>query len=103
MIIRLSRGGAIELDAPTDFKRFKVVVEDTGKDLARARQALAPVATLANEATAWVSEAALRRWDGFEGDRDWQDGLTQMIAKAEPRGWVDRAAGAIKAHVEWVA
>lgn len=103
MIIRLSRSGAVELDAPTDFKRFKVVVEDAGKDVARARAALAAVAKLDDEATAWVSEAALRRWNGFQSDRAWQDGLTQMIAKAEPHGWVDRTAGAIKAHVEWVA
>jgi hypothetical protein len=50
-----------------------------------------------------VAEAALRKWDGRANDRAWQDGLTAMIAKAEPHGWVDRAAGAIKAHVEWVA
>ena len=103
MIIRLSRDGALHLDAPEDFKRFKVVVEDAGKDVARARAALASVAKLDDEATAWVSEAALRRWNNLEGDRVWQDGLTAMIAKAEPYGWIDRAAGAIKAHVEWVA
>lgn len=103
MIIRLSRDGALHLDAPEDFKRFKVVVEDAGKDVARARAALASVAKLDDEATAWVSEAALRRWNNLEGDRAWQDGLTAMIAKAEPYGWIDRAAGAIKAHVEWVA
>jgi hypothetical protein len=102
MIIRLSPDGALHLDAPTDFKRFKVVVEDTRKDVERARAALASVATFADEATAWVSEAALRRWKGLEKDGAWQDGLTAMIAKAEPYGWVDRAAGAIKAHVEWV-
>jgi hypothetical protein len=103
MIIRLSRDGALHLDAPEDFKRFKVVVEDAGKDVARARAALASVARLEDEGTAWVSEAALRRWDGLKDDGAWQDGLTAMIAKAEPYGWVDRAAGAIKAHVEWVA
>ncbi|HEX7007845.1 MAG TPA: hypothetical protein VF274_11935 [Alphaproteobacteria bacterium] len=101
MIIRLSRGGEIRLDAPTDFKRFKVVVEDARKDVARARAALAPVARLEDEATAWVSETALRGWEGWKDDRAWQDGLTAMIAKAEPHGWVDRASGAIKAHVEW--
>ena len=60
------------------------------------------VARLEDDATAWVSEKALRGWDGFASDRDWQSGLTAMIAKAEPHGWVDRATGAIKAHVEWV-
>ena len=102
MIIRLSRDGALHLDAPTDFKRFKVVVEDSGKDLARARGALSSVAKLEDEATAWVAEAALRGWDGLATDSGWQDGLTAMIAKAEPHGWVDRATGAIKAHVEWL-
>jgi hypothetical protein len=102
MIIRLSRDGALHLDAPTDFKRFKIVVEDAGKNLARARAALAKVATLEDEATAWVAQAALREWDGLAKDSAWQEGLTAMIAKAEPYGWVDRAAGTIKAHVEWV-
>lgn len=101
MIIRLARDGALHLDAPEDFKRFKVVVEDTDKDVARARNALSSVAKLEDAATAWVSEAALRGWDGLANDSAWQDGLTAMIAKAEPYGWVDRATGAIKAHVEW--
>jgi hypothetical protein len=103
MIIRLSRDGALHLDAPEDFKRFKVVVEDAGRDVARARAALSSVARLEDDATAWVAEAALRQWDGMKTDSAWQDGLTAMIAKAEPHGWVDRATGAIKAHVEWVA
>ena len=102
MIIRLSPDGALHLDAPEDFKRFKVVVEDAGKDIVRARDALKPVAKLEDETTAWVSEAALRRWDGLKDDGAWQDGLTAMIAKAEPYGWVDRATGIVKAHVEWV-
>ena len=101
MIIRLSRDGALHLDAPDDFKRFKVVVEDAGKDVARARAALAKVAKLEDETTAWVSETALRGWNVFEVDQTWRDGLSAMIAKAEPHGWVDRVTGAIKAHVEW--
>ena len=101
MIIRLSRDGALHLDSPSDFKRFKVVVEGLSENITRARAALAPVARLEDGATAWVSEAALRRWDGFAHDGAWQDGLTAMIAKAEPFGWIDRATGAIKAHVEW--
>ena len=52
MIIRLARDGALHLDAPEDFKRFKVVVEDAGKDVARARNALSKVAKLDDEATA---------------------------------------------------
>lgn len=102
MIIRLARDGALLLDAPEDFKRFKVVVEDAGKDVARARAALAKIAKLEDAATAWVAEAALRGWDGLKNDKAWQDGLTAMIAKAAPYGWIDEATGAIKAHVEWI-
>ena len=101
MIIRLARDGAVHLDAPTDFKRFKVVVEGADKDVARARNALSKVAKLEDETTAWVSETALRAWDGLASDGAWQDGLSAMIAKAAPHGWVDPATGAIKAHVEW--
>jgi len=103
MVIRLARDGALHLDAPEDFKRFKVVVEDAGRDVSRARAALAKVARLEDAATAWVAEAALRGWAGVKNDSVWQDGLTAMIAKAAPHGWVDAATGAIKAHVEWVA
>src|SRR5574338_1704780 len=102
MIIRLARDGVLHLEAPEDFKRFKVVIEDATKDVARARAALGKVAKLEDAATAWVSEAALRKVSGLANDRAWQDGLTAMIAKAAPHGWVDAASGAVKAHVEWV-
>ena len=39
----------------------------------------------------------VRNWTGLL-----ELGLTTMIEKARPHGWIDEARQAIKAHVEWV-
>ena len=52
--------------------------------------------------TAWISQAALRRWPEVAQDAAWQQALAAMIEKARPHGWIDDARAAIKAHVEWV-
>jgi hypothetical protein len=51
--------------------------------------------------TAWVSEAALRRWADIAQDASWQQSLGAMIEKARPHGWIDDDRKAIKAHIEW--
>ena len=52
-------------------------------------------------ATAWVSVAALRNWEGLRDAPAWQEGLTAMIEKARPYGWIAEDGQSIKAHVEW--
>ena len=66
-----------------------------------ARKSLAGIAELPDDKTAWISEAALRRWPDVAQDPVWQQNLSAMIEKAKPHGWIDEARQAIKAHIEW--
>lgn len=93
--------GRVVLDEPEDFRSFKLVIEARDWQLAELASAFDGVATFDDRFTAWVTEAALRRWPGYEGRDSWQRGLDEMISKARPHGWIDKESGAIKAHVEW--
>ncbi|MEO8296239.1 MAG: hypothetical protein ABI574_00380 [Burkholderiales bacterium] len=95
------RQGAVTLEAPENFKAFKVVVESDAAQLSAVTPGFAGVATFADAQTAWVSQAALRAWPGLQADAAWLQGLDAMVAKARPFGWIDEASGAIRAHVEW--
>jgi len=97
VIIVVTRHG-IALEQPHDFRAFSIAVADdlTADTL---RRALGDFAALQGESHAWVSEAALRRLAPVRDDRDWQKGLDGMIAYARKHGWVDAAAGTIRAHV----
>jgi hypothetical protein len=102
MRICLDRDNNVHLDEASDFRRFSVVVEQDVARIERVRQALSGIAVLPDSNSAWVSEAALRKWAGLDESADWQEGLTNMIEKARPHGWVDENARAIKVHVEWI-
>ena len=102
MFVKLAADRSLLLEDRDNFRAFKLVVEGARTDLDRVRDALAGTADLADADTAWVLEAALRRWPGVAADTAWQDGLTAMIEKAKPHGWIDERRKAIKAHVEWV-
>jgi flavin reductase len=100
MFFRVANGRT-DLVEQDNFRAFKVVVEGTVTDFGKARQSLAPVGNLTDTSTAWISQNALREWPDLKNDTDWQRGLSAMIEKARPHGWIDPATGAIKAHVEW--
>jgi hypothetical protein len=101
MFFKLSAGGRVTLEDAGNFRAFKLVIEDRPAGIEAARRALAGTAELPDPATAWVYEAALRRWPGVAQDAAWQQSLGAMIEKAKPHGWIDEARGAIKAHIEW--
>ncbi|HTH98860.1 MAG TPA: hypothetical protein VL574_15700 [Stellaceae bacterium] len=103
MRIRVDRQNGVHLDEPEDFRRFSLAVERGKPAMADISRALAGIATLEDEGSAWVSETALRQWPGLAGDRGWDRGLSAMIEKARPFGWYDPAHARIKAHVEWLA
>ena len=101
MFIKISATGDVTLEDHTNFRAFKLVVTGNPAILDTARKALAGVAELPDEKTAWISEAALRRFEGVAQDADWQQNLSAMIEKAKPHGWIDETRKAIKAHIEW--
>lgn len=101
MFIKIAVAGVVTLEDRNNFRAFKLVVTGNPAKLDAIRKALAGVAELPDEKTAWVSEVALRRWDGAAQDQAWQQHLSNMIEKAKPHGWIDEQRKAIKAHIEW--
>jgi hypothetical protein len=92
----------VTLEERDNFRSFKVVIEGDPAKLDSPRRALTGTAELPDRDTAWVYEAALRRWPEVAQDVGWQQSLGAMIEKARPHGWIDEQRQAIKAHVEWV-
>jgi hypothetical protein len=102
MFVKVSVTGGVQFEDRDNFRAFKLVVEGGRTKLDAVRQTLAGIAELPDPDTAWVFEAALRRWPEAAQDVAWQQGLTEMIEKAKPYGWIDAQRKAIKAHVEWL-
>jgi hypothetical protein len=102
MYIKLSKDRRVLMQDRDNFRAFKLVVEGQRDDLDAVRATLAGTAELPDADTAWVSEAALRKWPEVAQDVAWQAALTGMIDKAKPHGWIDEQRQAIKAHVEWM-
>ncbi|HYI27239.1 MAG TPA: hypothetical protein VD863_05240 [Bradyrhizobium sp.] len=101
MFVKVSADSSITLEDRDNFRAFKLVITGNASKLDTVRKTLAGVVELPDEKTAWISEAALRRWEGVAQDQAWQQSLSAMIEKAKPHGWIDEQRKAIKAHIEW--
>lgn len=94
MRLTINEAGEFAVDHPFDFRRFSL-------RLAREQLRSWSGEMLSIEADrAWIDEGSLRRIAGLADQRDWQAGLSAMIAYAARNGWVD-AQGRIRAHIEW--
>ena len=98
MIIRVAPGQGARLEAPEDFKGFKVVVEGglEGPALAAALGAAGRL----DGAHVWVAPDWLRAASGLAGTPTWDAGLAGMLAYAEQKGWTEPGTGAIRGHIE---
>jgi hypothetical protein len=92
---------SITLEDRDNFRAFKLVIMGNASKLDEARRALAGVAELTDDKTAWIFESALRAFEGVANDPAWQQNVTTMIEKAKPHGWIDESRKAIRAHIEW--
>lgn len=101
MYVKVSAANTVTLEDRDNFRAFKLVVTGNPAKLDTVRKVLAGAAELPDDKTAWISEAALRRWEGVVQDPAWQQNLSAMIEKAKPHGWIDEERKAIKAHIEW--
>ena len=100
MIIHVTPAGAAELREPNDFKNFKIVVErkEAGREFIAA--ALSGIAALEPDGkTAWVSQQALRHWQGQPQPQDWVQSFDKMVESVRRFGWV-RDDGTVRAHIE---
>jgi hypothetical protein len=64
-------------------------------------RALDGIATSIDGDHGWISEDWLRAQEGVAQDAAWQDAFGGVIAYATKKGWIDPAARAIRAHIEW--
>jgi len=101
MFVKVAADGSVSLEDRDNFRAFKLVVEGAPSRLDQARRALASMAELPDQSTAWIYEKALRERTEVAGDAAWQGNLGTMIEKAKPHGWIDEQKKAIKAHIEW--
>jgi hypothetical protein len=101
MFLKVAADGRVTLEDKDNFRAFKLVIEGGPAAIYSARSALSETAELPDDTTAWIYEAALRRWPKVARDAAWQQNLSGMIEKARPHGWIDDARKAIKAHIEW--
>ena len=101
MFVKVFADSSVTLEERDNFRAFKLMVTGNPSKLDAIREALAGIAELPDKDTAWIFEAALRRWDGVAQDQAWQQNLSAMIEKAKPHGWIDEQRQAIKAHIEW--
>jgi len=101
MIVHVDHLGRINLLDPWDFNRFKLRIADSLGRSDLADQLSGWLRLIEGGDEAWVVQDALRRMGPGLQDAAWQEGISTMIAKAKPHGWVEEATGAIRAHIEW--
>jgi hypothetical protein len=103
MIIAITKAGRAELREPDDFKNFKILVEAAGAQPDFIAGALKGIATMEPDGkTAWVSQAALKNWQGKPQPADWVAAFDKMIASVKRFGWVRDEDATVRAHLESV-
>ena len=89
------------LEAPEDFKRFSIALDERLQG--SEALALAPVADFKSEegTHAWVRPDAIRALSAMAGDPEWDAGFAAMCAFAKEHGWVGQNGG-IRAHIDYL-
>ena len=100
MIIRVTPQGTLALDEANDFKGFKIAAP-AGSAPDFLAKALKGVAAMeADGKTAWVSQQALRRWQGSAQAPEWVASFDKMVASVKKFGWVRDEDSTVRAHIE---
>ena len=98
MIIHVAANGTVELREPNDFKNFKIVAASGGPSLAVALHGMAALEP--DGKTAWVSQQALRHWQGKDQSADWIAAFDKMVESVRRFGWVRDTDHSVRAHIE---
>jgi hypothetical protein len=103
MIIQVNGDGSVELVERDNFKAFKITAPASHASAQALQQALTGIAQVDAEGKfAWVSQEALRQWQGTRQPAEWIASFDAMINAVKRFGWIDEAAGTVRGHVEIV-
>ena len=101
MIINISADGVVELRRPHEATSFKIVVARAAATPDVLAAALRGIATLEPDGrTAWVSQRALKRWQGQEQPADWATALDRLVEAMSRAGGVRDEDGSVRARIE---
>ncbi len=101
MIIHVAADGTVALNEPDDFKKFKIVVGASGAAPGFLANALKGIAVVEPDGkTAWVSQHALRNWQGRAQAPEWIAAFDKMVSSVRRFGWVRDEDASVRAHVE---
>ena len=105
MIIFITNSGDLDLREPDDFKNFKILLEARrhAGERRRSRAERRRATVDADGKTAWVSQAALKRWKGQAQSAAWVASFDKMIDSVKRFGWVDEAKATVRGHIEAAA
>ena len=101
MIVAITAAGTLDFRDRYDFKGFKILVEKAGATDAEIAAALKGVAALeADGKHAWVSQEALRNWEGQRQPADWIVAFDSMIEKVKKYGFISDDGLSVRGHLE---
>jgi hypothetical protein len=102
IVLRLDGGGDIlELEDPSDLRRFHVRIEgDHGPGRIASAFASTGLGDFESAERAMVSVARVRALAESRVGAEWDGGFDAMLAYAAGKGWYDAATGRIQAHCE---
>jgi len=99
----VSSVGAVSVTDTSDFRSLRIVSEIPPSEHGTLERALAALALRVEAEHAWLSVAALRVAAAETRDEAWNAAFDDMIEKGARYGFVDAAAGTVRAHIEWTA
>jgi hypothetical protein len=101
MILHIVSPSSVELRDKDNFKAFKITVDSPALTPADIAQALAPIGTIEpDNRTVWVSQAALKTWNGEPQPAAWIESFDKMIESVKKFGWVNDADATVRGHIE---
>lgn len=101
MIFSVTASGAVSLLDTCNLRKFHVECGRPRPPDGDAAVVTASGLRFADQDTAWVEIACLKRMDPFAGSEERVRELEAMVQKAKPHGWVSENGEEIRAHVIW--
>jgi len=100
LITAAQEQGAVSLEEPDDCRRFQLTIHGLSAGAAARMLEAEGVGRLAEEDTAWIDIAALRRLAAGRVGADWPQRFAAMIDYARRKGWLSADGQSVRGHIE---